>query len=610
MRRLLCGWNGKRLALAVNLLLIAALALAGAPAHAVRAQTAPGGGNGPAPVPVSGSIQLANGGTPHPIAVTLAGTFDPASSTPHAAAPLAPGATPKPMAIPFRPLVAGRGANHPALSAAAVNNAAPGTANARINAGALAAAQTFGAGFDSRSFEGISAVDSSAANGGFELTPPDEGACANNRTVGEIVNAALRFINSDSGAPLTPDISEYAFFDEGSPATVFPIGDGRCLFDPSTTSWFASSLAQHNDTGHAFVDLAVNHNANPATPWTIYHIDVTGLGIAPPCFGDQPLLGVDAYLVAIATNQYCADGFEGGAVILLSKAQLIVGNPTPNSIAAGPFVCSLSTGYAPCGSFQPASNRAPAANTHAFYFAFTFDPTGTSGNTVWLLAWTHEATIDQGQSPEFSGGAIGSETYSYPVPVRQWGSALTVDAGDDRMQSADNLGGTIWASAATAVTPFGDSAVRDGAAWFALRPQLDATNSTLAAIALQQQGIVAASGYYITYPAIAATRTDGDSEAVLALQVSGPNLFPSAAYSRQGNGITTFGVVNVFGRGSTPFGNFDASGSAPMRDGDYSAAVALPGSGRILVAAQYARADKTATYTNWDNRLAIVDLDR
>src|SRR5579883_1670865 len=99
MRRLLCGWNGKRLALAVNLLLIAALALAGAPAHAVRAQTAPGGGNGPAPVPVSGSIQLANGGTPHPIAVTLAGTFDPASSTPHAAAPLAPGATPKPMAI-------------------------------------------------------------------------------------------------------------------------------------------------------------------------------------------------------------------------------------------------------------------------------------------------------------------------------------------------------------------------------------------------------------------------------------------------------------------------------------------------------------------------------
>lgn len=608
MRRRLRGWDGKRLALAVNLFLIAALALAGAPLRAVRAQTAPGG-NGP--VPVSGSIQLTSGGSTHALAVTAAGTFDPASPAAHAAAPLAPGAASKPMAIPFRPLVAGRGANHPALAAAAANNAAPATAGARINAGAQPAAQAAGSGFDSRSFEGISAVDSAAANSGFELTPPDEGACASNRYVGEIVNPTLRFINGDTGAPLTPDISEYTFFGEGSPATVFPIGDGRCLFDAPSTTWFVSALAQHNDTGRAFVDLAVNHNANPATPWTIYHIDVTGLGIAPPCFGDQPLLGVDAHLVAIATNQYCADGFEGGMLILLSKAQLIAGNPSPNTIVSGPYVCSLDgVRYSPCGSFQPASNQAAAGATHAFYFAFAFDPSGTSGNTVWLLAATHEEQIDQGQSPAIGGGAVFSETYSYPVPVRQWGSALTADAGDDRMQSADNLGGTIWASLATAVTPTGDSAVRDGAAWFALRPQLDATNSTLATIALQQQGIVAASGYYITYPAIAATRTDNGSEAVLALQVTGPNLFPSAAYSRQGNGITTFGTVNVFGRGSTALGNFDASGSAPMRDGDYSAAVALPGSGRILVAAQYARADKTATYTNWDNRLAVIDLNR
>ncbi|HZQ38904.1 MAG TPA: hypothetical protein VFD32_23470 [Dehalococcoidia bacterium] len=562
-------------------------------------------------MPVSGSIQLANGGSTRTLAVTAAGTFDPASPAPHAAAPLAPATARKPMAVPFRPLVNGRGANHAALAAAAQGNAAPGAASARVNAGNAAGPQAPGTGFDSRSFEGISAVDSAAANGGFELTPPDEGACASNRFVGEIVNPTLRFINSDTGAALTPDISEYTFFNEGSPATVFPIGDGRCLFDAPSTTWFASALAQHNDTGRNFVDLAVNHNANPASPWTLYHIDVTDLGITPPCFGDQPLLGVDAYLVAIEVNQYCADGFEGGQMILLSKAQLVAGNPTPNTIVAGPYVCSLDgVVFSPCGSFQPASNQAAAAATHAFYFAFTFDPTGSSGNTVWLLAWTHEAKIDQGQSPDFSGGAITSETYNYPVPVRQWGSSLTVDAGDDRMQSADFLGGTIWASAATAVTPFGDSAVRDGAAWFALRPQLDPSNSFLSAIALQQQGIVAASGYYVTYPAIAATHTDNGSEAVLALQATGPNLFPSAAYSRQGTGITPFGNVTLFGRGSTPFGNFDASSAAPMRDGDYSAAVALPGSGRILVGAQYARADKTANFTNWDNRLAIVDLSR
>src|SRR5581483_2621310 len=260
MRRLLGGWDGKRLALAVNLLLVAALALAGGPMRSVRAQTAPGGGNEPAPVPVSGSIQLANGGSTRTLAVTAAGTFDPASPAPHAAAPLAPATARKPMAVPFRPLVNGRGANHAALAAAAQGNAAPGAASARVNAGNAAGPQAPGTGFDSRSFEGISAVDSAAANGGFELTPPDEGACASNRFVGEIVNPTLRFINSDTGAALTPDISEYTFFNEGSPATVFPIGDGRCLFDAPSTTWFASALAQHNDTGRNFVDLAVNHN--------------------------------------------------------------------------------------------------------------------------------------------------------------------------------------------------------------------------------------------------------------------------------------------------------------------------------------------------------------
>src|SRR5579883_2748475 len=106
MRRLLGGWNGKRLAIALNLLLIGALALAGAPARFARAQTAPGGGNGPAPTPISGSLRLASGGATRTLNVSAAGTFDPASPAPHAAAPLAPGAAPKPQAIPLRPLVA------------------------------------------------------------------------------------------------------------------------------------------------------------------------------------------------------------------------------------------------------------------------------------------------------------------------------------------------------------------------------------------------------------------------------------------------------------------------------------------------------------------------
>ncbi|HLZ72726.1 MAG TPA: hypothetical protein VKV26_22710 [Dehalococcoidia bacterium] len=54
-----------------------------------------------------------------------------------------------------------------------------------------------------------------------------------------------------------------------------------------------------------------------------------------------------------------------------------------------------------------------------------------------------------------------SQAYSYPVSPRQRGSTLTADAGDDRMESLSNLGGTVWAVADTTVTLPGDSTVRD-----------------------------------------------------------------------------------------------------------------------------------------------------
>jgi hypothetical protein len=70
------------------------------------------------------------------------------------------------------------------------------------------------------------------------------------------------------------------------------------------------------------IDLAVNTSGDPTKAWTVYRIDTTDLGASTgpkhpgcPCFGDQPLLGIDAYNV-FSTNEFSILGpqFNGAQI--------------------------------------------------------------------------------------------------------------------------------------------------------------------------------------------------------------------------------------------------------------------------------------------------------
>jgi hypothetical protein len=209
------------------------------------------------------------------------------------------------------------------------------------------------------SFNGLNHRQQRLANGGnqFSLEPPDQGLCAGNGFVMEIINDVMNVYDA-SGNSLKGITDLNTFF--GYPAAINRttgvagqfVTDPSCLFDAATQRWYADVLtietfpADGNFTGQNHLDLAVSQGSSPLGSWTIYRTDVTDdgtngtpnhgcVGIPPygqphvpthpnACLGDYPHLGADANGVYLTTNEYSFFGndFHGAQVYAYSKRAL------------------------------------------------------------------------------------------------------------------------------------------------------------------------------------------------------------------------------------------------------------------------------------------------
>src|SRR6185312_4183624 len=185
-----------------------------------------------------------------------------------------------------------------------------------------------------------------------------------------------------------------------------------------------------------------------------------------------------------------------------------------------------------------------------------------------------------------------------PVPAPQKGTATPIEAGDDRMQQAQFTGGRLWGELGTSLQVPGDSAMRDGAAWFAVEPSL--RNGALGPkTALAAQGYVVSPGGYLLYPALQLTPT---GHGAMVGTLTSAKRFPSAAYTtlEPGGG---FSVVQVAAAGTT---NYDPEAE---RWGDYSFAVADPLGGAVWLATEYVPPKPSQTpdgLRDWGTRVLKV----
>jgi len=425
-----------------------------------------------------------------------------------------------------------------------------------------------------RNFNGVSSRDSAVTNFGLEFEPPDQGLCVGNGVVVEPVNSAFTFYRTD-GSLIAGPFNVNDLFNEG--ALEFT-SDPRCYFDKATNTWFATILFI-NDTGtEGRTDVAVNSSGDPTTPWTVYHLDNTDDGThgSPhhpgcPCFGDQPLLGIDPENIYISTNEFSIQGpqFNGAQVYAISKADLIL---HPDKVHFVHFA-NLSIGGAIATSVQPAITN---DDRGAEYFLDSLDPFGTFDDRIGVWALTNREAVAHGGVPTLTSLVITSEAYGIPPSAIQRGSKSQLNPDDDRMQQVQFIGGELWGALGTAVTIANDTAPRAGAAWFNIQPHLN--GERIGKAELVSQGYVASLGNYLLYPAIQANSA---GTAAMVMTISGPKYFPSAAYTTLSGGSDSFGQIKVAASGTGPY---DPNAT---RWGDYSFAIVDPDSDTFWLATEY-----------------------
>jgi hypothetical protein len=462
------------------------------------------------------------------------------------------------------------------------------------------------------------------ADGGNQLSlePPDQGLCVGNNEVIEPINDLFTTYDATTGARTGPYESLTQFFfgvheiDRTKNPVVFGpfLSDPRCYYDASTNHFFMTILMFARDpaTG-AFkapgtIQIATSKTGNPTTSpsdWNFFSLDVTNDGRngeqthpGCPCFGDQPLLGIDANGVYITTNEFPINGpgFNGAQIYAIQKLALIAGT-TPNvqrfegPQGPVPFATTNYQNGLPY-SLQPAlspsaSDFATANNGTEYLFGaleFGKKPFQLDNRlAVWAL--TNTASLNSTPNIHVKDTIVNSEVYGLPPSIVQPNGPTPladslkehenlIDGGDDRMQAAIYANGHLWGASDTIVkTPVRGPQV--GTAYYELTPSVD--SSGVPSGTWVKQGYLSVRGNSVTRPSIAVTHS---GKAVVGVSLIGPDFYPSAAYTTfDDSASSTPTTLHVASQATVPADGFSGyhafpPGNGVERWGDYGFAAA------------------------------------
>jgi hypothetical protein len=446
-----------------------------------------------------------------------------------------------------------------------------------------------------QAFNGLSNLNSDNLNG-FPLTPPDQGLCVGRdntlaggpKAIWEPINLAARETTA-GGALLRPDVSLATLFQDP-----FAEGDVRCLYDQRTQSFYFTEIGFPVATGPAADDNnttadVVVMNAHGVAA---YQFD-TSLGgpSAGDCFGDQPKTGFDNNALVISTDEFCGpteSNFEGAIAVVISLPQLVAGASTVNDAVVGP----VSLAGDPVTGMDPAINT--GSGTGYLVNSVPFLANGDNnpvGNTLGLWTLTDSAAVTTGHGTvALTSKVLPSEPYAFPVPATSTGDGSTHTVGTMTVTSETALNPDdsrisgpvevtrgfagevqLWTALDAAVTPHGDTAARDAAAWF----KIDTLSQRVIS-----QGYVTAKGANLLYPAIGAPQFGPPA---MVFTITSPTINPSAAFTTLGSGK----ITTVAAGAGAHLSFSDAPPFNEPRWGDYSFAQPDPNGGGIWLATEY-----------------------
>jgi hypothetical protein len=225
---------------------------------------------------------------------------------------------------------------------------------------------------------------------------------------------------------------------------------------------------------------------------------------------------------------------------------------------------------------QPGSGGAPTTATPQGYCLNNETTVNALGTGCWRLLVSRSVHINR-----------GAEVVS------------RLDSNDTRMQQVMYANGKVWGALDTAVS-FDTNAAHNkaGVAWYIVKP--DISNGSVGG-KIGLTGTSGVEGKNVMYPAIGVTPS---GRGVVALTLSGPNNFPSAAYAAI-DAQAGMGDVQIAAAGAATDDGFTSykqqlnSATPRTRWGDYGAA-AVDGSS-IWIASEYIA--HACDYTTWGGPL-------
>jgi hypothetical protein len=455
-----------------------------------------------------------------------------------------------------------------------------------------------------RNFNGTSSLDSAKTNYSAQFEPPDQGLCEGNGFILEAVNSAYTVYSTAGGNATTGHVVVGPYnvndlFNEGGYEFT---SDPRCFYDASVNRWFTLILFISGGGGgtQSHFDLGVSTSGDPSKFFNFYQVDTTDAANTAngcPCFGDQPLFGIDQNNVYVSTNEFSILGpnFNGAQVYALDKTNLVAGTATTVDHFSAPDPAA----GVQAASLQPATSiGAPNAE----YLLSSLDPSGTSDNRVAVWAITNR-DLHGGQTPVLSSVVITSELYTFPLPAVQKGSTSPITQNDDRMQQAEWINGSVSAELETAIHISGDPTTRDGAAWFKIAPTL--TGTAISSAAIQRQGYVASAGNYLLYPAMV---VNSGGRTAMVFTLTGATHYPSAAYAVLGQFGFNFGAPVIPAGGTN---SYRPKPGVPDRWGDYSYGLLDTVSHTMWFATEYVPplpSQTTNGQRNWGTRVLQLSI--
>lgn len=471
-------------------------------------------------------------------------------------------------------------------------------------------------------FDALNDVDQGFASG-FVLEPPDQGLTVGGGLVLEAINSAFTFFDPATGDNLfgPGNAIPLSFFDASLDPT-----DPRCYYDADTGQWFVTYLGLGS---HDFIVIAVSAPGDPLD-YAVYEIDTTNDGTngtpthdGCPCFGDQPLIGADAYAFYVSTNEF-GDSFNGAQIYAIDKAAIESGALNPNIVLFSPGSLEEGIAYSVQPASVPPGGSYDLSNGGTQYFLSALDFFNTLDNRVAAWAMTGSSNISTDPSllalqeqtipSEVYGAPPSNQQKTGPLPLRD---ALAdgyfapfydkeheelVQSNDDRMNQVVFADGLLWSGLNTVVKTK-NGPTRTGIAYFAVSPNFPDAGSFEPSVT--SQGYIAVNNQSAIFPSIG---VNAEGQGAVSFSVVGPGLYPGAAWATI-DAVNGVGPLMLAAPGAAPDDGFTGysafGGNRVARWGDYSAAVSDE-NGDIWLATEYIPDRERFIYANWGTFVSKV----